>query len=432
VIKIRDAKDYFDTVAYTTFGPVIYDQSFVSDSTNNTAIAVRWVAHDPSNEIFMWLKLNKAKNYGECEEAIRTFACPGQNMLFASKEGDIAIWQQGKFPARWKGQGRYVMPGEDQSYKWQGYIPQQENPHIVNPPDGFLQSANQQPVDSSYPYFIPGNYIVSRGITLNQRLQAMQQATPEDMMALQNDYFNSMAEDMVPLMMKYVDQTKLNEQEKKYLDEVRNWDFYATPDSRATTIYQAWFDSLKILVWEDQFSKILLPKLSGGVRPDEQTLVEALLRDSSFKYVDDVNTPQVETINDQITQALKLAATGLVKEEKEDGLVWWKHKKPAIYHLLRTSVLPFAYTDIPVGGWHHTINAMKSTHGPSWRMIVHLTSATEAYGVYPGGQSGNPGSPYYQNFVDTWAKGKYYSLWMMKKEEAEDKRVKGKISFSNR
>jgi penicillin G amidase len=431
VIKIRDAKDYFDTVAYTTFGPVMYDQSFVSDSTNNTAIAVRWVAHDPSNEIFMWLKLNKAKNYGECEEAIKTFACPGQNMLFASKEGDIAIWQQGKFPARWKGQGLYVMPGEDQSYKWQGYIPQQENPHIVNPPDGFLQSANQQPVDSSYPYFIPGNYIVSRGITLSQRLQAMQQATPEDMMALQNDYFNSMAEDMVPLLMKCADQSKLNDQEKKYLDEVRNWDFFATPDSRATTIYQAWFDSLKILVWEDQFSKILLPKLSGGVRPDEQTLVEALLRDSSFKYVDDVNTPQVETINDQITQALKLATTGLVKEEKENGLVWWKHKKPAIYHLLRTSVLPFAYTDIPVGGWHHTINAMKSTHGPSWRMIVHLTSVTEAYGVYPGGQSGNPGSPYYQNFVDTWAKGKYYSLWMMKKEEAEDKRVKGKISFSN-
>jgi penicillin amidase len=102
------------------------------------------------------------------------------------------------------------------------------------------------------------------------------------MMALQNDYFNSMAGDMVPLLMKYAHRSKLNEQEKKYLDEVRSWNFYATPDSRATTIYQAWFDSLKILVWEDQFSKILLPTLSGGVRPDEQTLVEALLRDSSF------------------------------------------------------------------------------------------------------------------------------------------------------
>jgi penicillin amidase len=431
VIKVRGDADYYDTVAYTTFGPVMYDQSFVSDSTNNTAIAVRWMAHDPSDEILMWLKLNKAKNYTECSEAIKTFVCPGQNMLFASKDGDIGIWQQGKFPARWKGQGLYLMPGQDSSYLWQGYIPQQENPHVENPPEGFIESANQQPVDSSYPYFIPGNYIVSRGITLSHRLQALQQATPQDMMALQNDYFNSVAEDMVPLLLKYVDQNKLNEQEKKYLNEVRGWNFYATPESRATTIYQAWFDSLKILLWDDQFSKILLPTLSGGMRPDEQTLLEAVLKDSAFKYVDDVNTPQVETIQEQITRALKLATDSLVKEEKENGLVWWKHKKPAIYHLLRTSVLPFAYTDIPVGGSAHAINAIKSTHGPSWRMIVHLTANTEAYGVYPGGQSGNPGSPYYLNFVDTWAKGKYYSLWMMKQSETEDKRVKGKISFSN-
>jgi penicillin amidase len=431
VIKVRGAEDYYDTVAYSTFGPVMYDQDFVADSTNNTAIAVRWIAHEPSNEILMWLKLDKAKTYDECTEAIKTFSCPGQNMLFAAKTGDIGIWQQGKFPARWQGQGLYIMPGEDSSYQWQGYIPQQENPHIENPQQGFIQSANQQPVDSSYPYFIPGNYIVSRGITLGQRLEAIQQATPQDMMALQNDYFNSMAQDLVPLLLQYVDATKLNETGKKYLNEVRAWNFFATAESRATTIYQAWFDSLKTLVWEDQFSKILHPTLSAGVHPDEQTLAEALLKDSAFKYVDNINTPQVETLEQQITQALILASDSLAKEEKENGLTWWKHKKPSIYHLLRTSVLPFGYIDIPVGGSGHTLNAIKSTHGPSWRMIVHLTSDTEAYGVYPGGQSGNPGSPYYQNFVDTWAKGKYYSLWMMKQNETGDKRIKGKISFSN-
>ena len=52
-----------------------------------------------------------------------------------------------------------------------------------------------------------------------------------------------------------------------------------------------------------------------------------------------------------------------------------------------------------------------------------------AYGVYPGGQSGNPGSKYYDNFVDTWAAGQYYKLWVMKKEEANDKRVIGKMVF---
>ena len=57
-------------------------------------------------------------------------------------------------------------------------------------------------------------------------------------------------------------------------------------------------------------------------------------------------------------------------------------------------------------------------------MIVHLTNKTEAYGVYPGGQSGNPGSPFYDNFVDSWAAGKYYPLWVMDMAEIRDKRIK--------
>ncbi len=65
-------------------------------------------------------------------------------------------------------------------------------------------------------------------------------------------------------------------------------------------------------------------------------------------------------------------------------------------------------------------------------MIVHLDVLTEAYAVYPGGQSGNPGSKYYDNFVDTWAKGEYYTLWVMKRSDATDRKVKWKMSFSNK
>ena len=84
---------------------------------------------------------------------------------------------------------------------------------------------------------------------------------------------------------------------------------------------------------------------------------------------------------------------------------------------------------MPIGGGDRAINAAKADHGPSWRMIISLTAKTEAYGVYPGGQSGNPGSKYYDSFVDQWAAGKYYSLWMMTKEEVGDKRVLAKMSF---
>ena len=82
-----------------------------------------------------------------------------------------------------------------------------------------------------------------------------------------------------------------------------------------------------------------------------------------------------------------------------------------------------------VGGGRNIINATKDFHGPSWRMIVQLTDKIEAYGVYPGGQSGNPGSRYYDSFVDQWAAGKYYSLWFMHAGDKLDKKAKWKMTI---
>ncbi|MCB0777323.1 MAG: penicillin acylase family protein, partial [Chitinophagaceae bacterium] len=179
-IMVKGGKMIQDTVAYTEFGPVMYDNSFGDDRSKHQNLAVRWAAHDASNEGFTFYKLNRAKNYDEYTEAIKTFSCPGQNFVFASKTGDIAIWQQGKFPARWEGQGLYIMPGEDSSYMWQGFIPQAENPHSLNPERGYLESGNQRPTDATYPYFIPGTYITPRAITIDHYLSSMNGIQPED------------------------------------------------------------------------------------------------------------------------------------------------------------------------------------------------------------------------------------------------------------
>lgn len=425
-IKRRGVPDFYDTVATTALGPVMYDASFSRPGLGERAVAVRWVPQDPSNEALMWLKLNRAKNYQDYEDALRTFSAPGQNMLFASKSGDIALWQQAKFPARWEGQGLYIMPGEDSSYMWQGYIPQRENPHVINPASGFIQSANQRPVDSTYPYFMNGGFITARGVTAHRRLSAMQQITPQDMMKLQNDVYSSFAEDAVPLMMKYMDATALDAKEREYLSLVQQWDFYATADAKAATVYQGWWDSLETVIWKDELTSIK----ERTAMPGDETLLELLLRDSAARYIDDINTPQVETLQEQMTKAFRLSAAHLKKIEGPTGLLWWKVRNPSVPHLLQDAVRPFGRYGLPVGGWNNTLNAITDTHGPSWRMIVHLTSTTEAYGIYPGGQSGNPGSRFYDNFIDSWSKGEYYTLWMMKESEAGDKRVKWKMSFN--
>ncbi|HUM66397.1 MAG TPA: penicillin acylase family protein, partial [Chitinophagaceae bacterium] len=97
-IRVRGGATVYDTVAYTVHGPVMFDESFTTTSSPETNLAVRWVAHDPSNEGMTFYRLNRANNYDDYASAISTFDCPGQNFVFASKSGDIAIWQQGKFP----------------------------------------------------------------------------------------------------------------------------------------------------------------------------------------------------------------------------------------------------------------------------------------------------------------------------------------------
>jgi penicillin amidase len=424
-IKVRDAKDIYDTIAFTMFGPVMFDKSFPDTLAKDKAVACRWAAHDPSNEGLTFYKLNRAKNYDDYLDAIQFFTCPGQNFVFASKTGDIAIWQQAKFPARWYGQGMMIMPGEDSSYLWQGYIPMHENPHALNPAQGFLVSANQRPVDSAYPYFIPGNYINARAISLNHHLQNMQQVTVDDMKKLQNDYFNATAEDATKLLFKYIKENDLDVDAKKYLSIIRNWDLNASPASKGQTVYQLWWDSLAFEVWTDELTRVQ-PVV---VVPNQQTLLEALLKDSAFKYVDNINTPQKETLYDDVTVAFQKASVQLSKEEKAGTLDWAKHKSSRIYHLLRSNLMPFS-REIPAGGNGDIINATTKTHGPSWRMVVQLSETTEAYGVYPGGQSGNPGSKFYDDFVDTWVKGQYYSLWIMKRNETSDEKVKWTMNFT--
>jgi penicillin amidase len=384
------------------------------------------MAHEVSNEALTWLKLNRAKNYTDYLDAIKEYGTPAQNMLFASKNGDIALWQQGRFPARWAGQGLYVMPGEDSSYRWQTFIPQAQNPHVINPPEGFIESANQRPVDSSYPYFIPGSYAAPRGRTLEKRLAAMQSVTPEDMMQLQLDIYDGFAAIAAPLLLKYVDAAALDEKERSYVEAISGWDFNARAQTIEETIFKAWWDSLYFNIFQDDIARVPKP----AVLPDAQTLAEMLLRDSSVKYIDNNTTPEAETLVVQVTNALHKAARALQDQEQGSGLLWWKENNASIYHLLRTAVLPFGRPGLEVSGDRDAINAIYGTHGPSWRMVVHLTTPTEAYGVYPGGQSGNPGSRFYDSFIDTWVRGNYYTLWMMKPSEKGDKRIIGTLTFT--
>jgi penicillin amidase len=432
LIKIRDSADLEEHIAMTVFGPVMYDKSYPDKLEDGKYYAVRWKAHDAGVELLTFNKLNHAKNVADYKDAISTFKCPGQNMLFATKTGDIAITQQGEFPAKWRRQGDFPMPGFDSSYMWQGMIPQNENPQMINPARGFVSSANQLPVDTTYPYYLGGSYPPYRGYIINRYLNQMSNITPADMMRLQTENYNVFAEFARPVLLKYIDENGLNADEKKYLDMFKNWNLRNDPGENGASVFRAWWDSLENVVFTDEMAVLTqngkYPKASKW--PDESTLVEALKKDSTaFHFVDDIRTPEKETLQFDVVKAFKMAVSELKKADHDSRLSWAKYKDGGVRHLLK--IPEFSRFHLNEGGGLHIINATKEWHGPSWRMIVHMTDKIEAYGVYPGGQDGNPGSKYYDTFIDNWVAGKYYPiLFITKADAANNKQIKWHVTFS--
>jgi penicillin amidase len=425
-IKISGARPFYDTVVTTAFGPVLFDPGFTgfSEMASNRSYAVRWKPADSSDELLTFRYLQSANNYDEYKRALSTFQAPGQNFAFADKAGHIAIRQEGQFPAKWKEQGLFVMPGEDSSYKWQGMIDRDENPYMLDPDRGFVSSANQEPVDTTYPYYLGGIFPIYRGLIINRRLDAMNSITAADMMKLQTDNFDVFAQMAKPILVGHINETGLNEEERSYLNIFKLWNFRNDPGEEGPTIFYLWWNHLDHDIFDDEFSKSSLHLQ----HPYESTLLEALLKDTAWSFIDNVNTPEKETLQQIVTQAFRQTIPDLAQAGQNGHLTWAKFKDTWVRHLLRQPAL--SRTHLAIGGGANCINAAKPLHGPSWRMIVQLTDKTEAYGIYPGGQSGNPGSPYYDNFVDHWVAGTYLPIWVMGSDEAADKRVQWVMHFS--
>ena len=429
IIKIKGKSDLAENIAITVFGPVMYDKAYKNISTDGKYLAIKWTAHLPGEGIKTFYDLNRAQNYDDYQKAISTWQCPGQNFAFASKSGDIAIKQQGAFIARWKRQGDCIMPGTDSGYRWQGMIPVDENPMMKNPERGFVSSANQIPTDTTYPYYLgaANSFPLYRGIIMNRKLSGMTGITAEDMQHLQMDNYNVFAEMARPVLLKFIAENALSAEEKKYVDILKSWNLRGDASEKGATVFKCIWDSLEMEVWNDDFIKNKLPM----TWPDASTLLENLLKNPFYRFADNISTPaKTETIWDDVMAALKKATVNLNYLENQGKLEWAKAKDTRVSHLLKIPALSRLH--LPIGGGTHMINATKDTHGPSWRMIVHLTDEIEAYCVYPGGQSGNPGSKYYDTFINSWATGKYYRIIFITKEvAAKSDRMKWHMTFTN-
>ncbi len=426
-IMVRDSGIILDTVRYTHHGPVVYE----AKGNPHKDMALRWQGQfaPEYDEQMVFPKLNAAKNYEEYVEALKNYETPAQNFVFASRDGDIALWTQGNFPMKSEGQGKFVMDGSNPVNEWQGFIPKEHNPHVRNPARGFVASANQISTAPNYPYYYKGGFSQYRGRLLNQELRKMDSITIKDMMGLQFNNRSLFAEEALPIMLENVDTSKLTEKEMTAYLAVSNWDKIFTKASTEAPLFIEWYDDLYAKTWEE-FSTLKQPILM----PEKRRFIEIMKEKKDLVYYDNQSTTdKVETLSDLMTKAFKDAVFTLkVQKEKsksKEDIAWSNYKKTTITHLARIPALSEA-VDVP--GHRNSLNANSEKHGPSWRMVVDMGKEVKAYGVYPGGQSGNPGSFYYNQFIPKWSKGEYYELLFMKKSDQEDDRIITVQTFKNK
>ncbi len=402
-------------------------------------MATYWRAEEPSNDLLTFYYLNKAQNHQDYLNALNYYSCPGQNFIYADASNNIAIRQQGNFMLRTQfGDGSFVTPLADVNIaKLKARIPNEHNPYILNPERNFCSSANQNPTDQNYPYYTNGQYEHFRNRVINEVLTNTTQCTVKDMGKLQNNNLSLLAKESLPTILSYINDLGKDAMSNKIIASLKSWNYYAESTQEAPTFFYKLADEIQNVTYDE---------LSGSETsyrfPEPYNTAYLLVNEPNFKLFDIQNTDTIETAKEVVRIAFNKTVayfTELTKpsismkqtvndEEfvrKKNALKWQHYKNTTITHTALIDA--FSMSDINIGGYSNIVNACASSWGPSWRMIVDFANGKpKCYGVYPGGQSGNPGSKMFTNFIDTWAKGDYYNLHFYSNKEEAIKAVKKK------
>lgn len=392
-----------DTVYYTHRGPMT--------RVDGRWVSARWTMLEPSPVPGDLLQLDKARGVAEWLDSWRRYLGPAQNGVVADRRGTIAIRSTGWFPLRpGDGRGDLLRDGSLSASDWTGYWPLEYYPLALNPAQGFLASANQQPVDPRVnPRYLGADWPVPwRAIRINDLLRADSAVTPDAMRRFQTDLGSARVGLFLPF---FLEAGRTLEAAKQGDDSLRlalrilaGWDGRYAAENRSAVVFEAAVEALRALVWDELRPA---PDQTPAGSPGAAVLYH-LLHEPESLWWDDRATAGRETRDDILAQALRAGLRDAIRAygpPESSGWEWGRVRRANIYHLLR--IEPFSSIDQPVLGGPGLLSPSSGdgTHGASWRMVVELGDEVRAWAMYPGGQSGNPASPWYQDRIPKWSAG---------------------------
>ena len=416
-VPVRGEKPVHVVIESTVHGPLV--------TTHGARLALCWTGLGATFEVLAFAQLNAARNLADFRAALRDLSVPALNVIYADADGNIAIAPHGALPIRKRGLGRWPVDGSSGQNDWAGYIPDDRLPFALNPPQHYLASANGRPAPVGYPYYLGWMWDPSyRTRRIHELLRGHEHITVEQMEAFQMDAHDDAAEAFVPVLIAAYDRKPFGDDRlRRAMEELRHWNFEATPESVAETIWSVWFELFRKAVWQDNFDAAGVEPWKGGwgyagsnERQPELEVLEFLTRENpTSSWFDDLRTPEKEARDDILARSFVAAVDQLTKERGADmnGWKWGASNILRLHSITQRAALDRG--GIPVSGDEFTLNpganGEEVTGGASWRMIVDFSDLGHSFGVYPGGESEDRLSPHYDDQMKPWAQGRYLPLY---------------------
>lgn len=419
-IKVKDGDTVDFEVVVTRHGPIMTNLAF-KDTEPTAQFAMQWTALQPTAELSAILGFNKAKSWNDFEKALEDFKAPAQNFVFASKDGTIAYKANGQIPIRKQGDGQLPVPGDSSDYGWEGFIPWDELPTVVNPKEGFIATANNEVIGEEYPYHITDFWAQPyRFERIKEVLEANDSITVEDMMQLQMDQQNLYAREFLPNLLTSI---KAKDQDKKYADTIKlleEWDMTDAKESGAPLVFHTLMVKLQEVLFRDQMPVDMYKLMSGKFNITDQLLRTAYAGNKSIWMEEQGG------VDTTVYKAFELTVAQLEDQFGQNVSKWqWGnfHQLTFDHTLGSASPILAAYFNakkVPIGGSKVTVQAADNDtagnvdHGASWRFVVDAGDLSSAYHIVGPGQSGHVKSDWYQDQVMDWANGNYHQTFVRK------------------
>lgn len=438
-IKIKNQKPFVFEIKKTHRGPLIseiHPFTFIYNEGGKTysALSVKWLGNLFSDEMLAFLKINKSQNFNEFRDAVSYFALPGQNFLYADKQGNIGYVMGAKIPLRSQSASTIISDGKLSANDWKGFVSKEDMKVIFNPTENFFATANNN-LFPDFKYHISNLWEPSSRIDrINFLLNQKQKHSADEFKKYQMDQKSEYAKQVVPHILKAFEGIKVKDKNLlESLELLEKWDYDMSGSYQVVAIYQVFLKYLLRNIYLDEMGEDLFNKFLFIANVPYRSLLKVIQSESS--WFDDVTTSKIEDKNFIIRKSLSDALTYLEKNYGKDlsGWQWgrihkviFKHSFSGNFSLIDKFVnigpfeiggdgttifnteYPFAKSIEEFAAFRH--EEFENVLGPSMRFIYDFAKQDEINLILTTGQSGNLFSKHYSDMSESWLTGKLLKI----------------------